>query len=142
MWFSYLLVFLHKVLGLDTYLCGIIILVGQIADGIATPLVGLESDYWASRPHANPIRSRKFWHLAGSICVAATFPFLFMKCIICSDNVSPITFLIFYVSVFVYVIVLPLIKLHAVFPFCDKDLRLKQKILLFLCMWCLLASAF
>lgn len=42
MWFTYLLVFFHLVLRFDNSLSGIILLIGQIADGLATPFVGLE----------------------------------------------------------------------------------------------------
>ena len=42
MWFTYLLVFFHLVLRFDNSLSGIVLLIGQIADGIATPFVGLQ----------------------------------------------------------------------------------------------------
>lgn len=42
MWFTYLLVFFHLVLRFDNSLSGVVLLIGQIADGIATPFVGLE----------------------------------------------------------------------------------------------------
>lgn len=43
-WFSYLLVVMHKVLGLQSWKAATILLSGQIADAIATPLVGIYSD--------------------------------------------------------------------------------------------------
>ncbi len=42
LWFTYLLVFFHLVLEIDNILAGIILLIGQIADGIATPFVGIQ----------------------------------------------------------------------------------------------------
>lgn len=42
MWFTYLLVFFHLVLRFDNSLSGIVLLIGQIADGVATPFVGLQ----------------------------------------------------------------------------------------------------
>lgn len=42
MWFTYLLVFFHLVLQFDNSLSGIVLLIGQIADGVATPFVGLQ----------------------------------------------------------------------------------------------------
>ena len=42
MWFTYLLVFFHLVLEFDNTLSGIILLIGQVADGLATPFVGIQ----------------------------------------------------------------------------------------------------
>lgn len=50
MWFTYLLVFFHLVLRFDNYLSGIVLLIGQFADGIATPFVGLQVGDSYSRP--------------------------------------------------------------------------------------------
>lgn len=50
MWFTYLLVFFHLVLQFDNSLSGIILLIGQFADGIATPFVGLQVGDAYSRP--------------------------------------------------------------------------------------------
>ena len=44
MWFTYLLLFFEKVLLFDTINSGVVLTVGQIADGIATLLVGYFSD--------------------------------------------------------------------------------------------------
>ena len=44
MWFSYLLLYFHNVIHLDNFYAGLIILVGQIADGIFTILVGVLLD--------------------------------------------------------------------------------------------------
>lgn len=64
MWFSYLLVFFHYVLNFTSSFCGILLLIGQIADGIATPIIGILSDkgagHWLCR-----YGHRKTWHLIG-----------------------------------------------------------------------------
>ncbi|XP_011494266.1 PREDICTED: major facilitator superfamily domain-containing protein 12-like isoform X2 [Ceratosolen solmsi marchali] len=82
MWFTYLLVYFHLVLGFSSTSAGIILLIGQLADAIATPFVGLHSDkndnYWLCR-----YGKRKTWHLTGTICVLGTFPFIFSQCIGC-----------------------------------------------------------
>lgn len=66
MWFTYLLVYYHTVLGfLDTY-AGILLLIGQIADGICTPLIGYESD---RTPGCGSYGKRKTWHLVGKVAV-------------------------------------------------------------------------
>lgn len=44
MWFSYMLLYMHKIVTLDNLYAGVMILVGQVADGLATPFVGYESD--------------------------------------------------------------------------------------------------
>lgn len=68
MWFTYLLVFFHLVLGFDPTLCGVVLLIGQIADAMVTPFVGLHSDrnddFWLCR-----YGRRKTWHLLGIIYI-------------------------------------------------------------------------
>ncbi|XP_067824415.1 major facilitator superfamily domain-containing protein 12-like [Heptranchias perlo] len=74
MWFTYLLVYYHTVLAVNNYNAGILLLVGQIADGFCTPLIGYESDL---TPGCGQYGKRKTWHLIGSICVILSFPFIF-----------------------------------------------------------------
>ncbi|XP_077462566.1 major facilitator superfamily domain-containing protein 12 [Stigmatopora argus] len=78
MWFTYLLVYLHSVLGLQSTFAGVLLLIGQVADGVCTPLIGYEAD----RTHGK----RKRWHLLGTICVIISFPFIFNPCLACSAN--------------------------------------------------------
>lgn len=78
MWFTYLLVYDHTVLGfLDTY-AGILLLIGQIADGICTPLIGYESD---RTPGCGTYGKRKTWHLIGKIftCLTRAYRDLFLR---------------------------------------------------------------
>ena len=44
MWFTYMLLFFHNVIRLSNTNAGLIVLIGQIADGISTVLVGVFSD--------------------------------------------------------------------------------------------------
>ncbi|KAG0429246.1 hypothetical protein HPB47_023833 [Ixodes persulcatus] len=78
MWFTYLLVYLTFVRQFRSTLAGALLLVGQVADALATPFVGIESDrdddFWLCR-----YGRRKTWHLVGTLCVMGTFPFLFSK---------------------------------------------------------------
>uniref|UniRef100_D6RJ45 Major facilitator superfamily domain containing 12 n=1 Tax=Mus musculus TaxID=10090 RepID=D6RJ45_MOUSE len=60
MWFTYLLLFLHSVRGYSSRGAGLLLLLGQVADGLCTPLVGYEADR-ASCVRCGP---RKAWHLA------------------------------------------------------------------------------
>ncbi|KAF7657202.1 hypothetical protein LDENG_00030570 [Lucifuga dentata] len=83
MWFTYLLVYSHFVLGLQSTYAGVMLLIGQIADGVCTPLVGYGSD---RTPGFFGYGKRKTWHLLGAICVLVTFPFIFNPCLACTDN--------------------------------------------------------
>jgi len=47
-------------------------MIGQAADGIATPLVGYLSDQTTS-----VLGKRRVWIMFGSLLVALTFPFIF-----------------------------------------------------------------
>jgi len=68
MWFTYLLVFFHLVLGFDPTLAGVVLFIGQIADAVATPFIGLQSDrnddFWLCR-----YGKRKTWHLLGTLTI-------------------------------------------------------------------------
>ncbi|XP_071513115.1 major facilitator superfamily domain-containing protein 12-like [Panulirus ornatus] len=80
MWFTYLLVYFQYVLQLDRGLSGFLLMLGQIADAVATPLIGLQSDrgctIWS-------YGRRKSWHAIGSLCVLVSFPFIFIVCGLC-----------------------------------------------------------
>lgn len=63
MWFTYLLVYLHSVRAYSARGAGLLLLLGQVADGICTPIVGYEADRAAGRcARCGP---RKAWHLVG-----------------------------------------------------------------------------
>eukprot|EP00794_Sanderia_malayensis_P010002 gene10002-11026_t len=82
MWFSHLLIFLQKVVNFDAFTAGLLLLVGQIVDGLGTPLVGIEADGTRRMQYGK----RKVWHLCGCIAVTLTFPFIFNLCITCEDS--------------------------------------------------------
>ena len=98
MGFTYCLIFFQKVLGFDTFLAGVFMAVGQLADGIATGIVGLFSDRKTGSGMINRYGIRKSWHLMGTICVAIAFPFIFMPCLNCENANSTIKMV--YYSVF------------------------------------------
>ncbi|CAN9502974.1 unnamed protein product [Ophioblennius macclurei] len=85
MWFTYLLVFDHSVLGFRNTNAGFLLLIGQIADGICTPLVGYESD---RSPGCGNYGKRKTWHLIGTVSVVLSFAFIFNPCLGC-DAYTP-----------------------------------------------------
>ncbi|KAK2831805.1 hypothetical protein Q7C36_016891 [Tachysurus vachellii] len=55
---------------------------GQIADGVCTPLIGYESDRTAG---CGSYGKRKTWHLIGTVSVIVSFPFIFNQCLGCSE---------------------------------------------------------
>ncbi|XP_038571340.1 major facilitator superfamily domain-containing protein 12 [Micropterus salmoides] len=97
MWFTYLLVYFHSVLGFQSTYAGVMLLIGQIADGVCTPLVGYESDRTPGI-----YGKRKSWHLLGTVCVCVSFPFIFNPCLACHDN-APQWAQIVYFSPFIIV---------------------------------------
>lgn len=95
-WFSYLLIYLRNVLEFTGSYAGLLMLIGQISDGLATPGVGyisdksnkLRIDHILHNNNNNNIMDkdsvvtdvgfgRKTWILWGSIVLAITFPFVF-----------------------------------------------------------------
>lgn len=92
-WFSYLIIYMQFVVQLSATSAGFLLLMGQIADGIATPLVGIESD------RTRPIKygRRKLWHLIGVCCVSISFPFIYIKCFGCTRNSEDYAKVIYYV---------------------------------------------
>ena len=61
-WFSYLLIYFHDVIHFDNVLAGYIMLVGQIADALATPFIGFEIDQTNG---CCKYGKRKSWHIVG-----------------------------------------------------------------------------
>ncbi|XP_066587775.1 major facilitator superfamily domain-containing protein 12-like [Prorops nasuta] len=84
MWFTYLLVFFHYILGFKPELAGAVLLIGQVADAIATPFVGYFSDQNDDLCLCK-YGKRKIWHLLGTICVLFSFRFIFSHCIQCEN---------------------------------------------------------
>ena len=79
MWFTYLLLFFHAVLQITNTYAGIILLIGQVADAAATPVIGFLCDRTRSR-----YGRRKTWHLAGTVMVAVSFFFFWHNCLFCT----------------------------------------------------------
>jgi Na+/melibiose symporter-like transporter len=73
-WFSYLLLYLQEAEGLSGTQAGAVMFAGQIADALATPLVGILSD--AGRGCAG-LGRRKAWNLFGVVVVALNFGLMF-----------------------------------------------------------------
>ncbi|XP_060088758.1 major facilitator superfamily domain-containing protein 12 isoform X2 [Heteronotia binoei] len=94
MWFTYLLVYFHSVLGYSSRHAGALLLAGQVADGICTPLVGYEADQAGG---CGRYGRRKSWHLIGTISVLLSFPFIFNPCLGCSEKTPEWAVLIYFI---------------------------------------------
>ncbi|XP_057293344.1 major facilitator superfamily domain-containing protein 12-like isoform X2 [Hydractinia symbiolongicarpus] len=94
-WFSYMLVYMSKVAGLTESTAGLLMLIGQIADGLSTLIVG----YGCDRTRIRWYGKRKLWHGIGTICVLISFPFIFNSCLPCSESSEVIKLM--YYSAFV-----------------------------------------
>ncbi|OQR81890.1 Glycoside-Pentoside-Hexuronide (GPH):Cation Symporter Family [Thraustotheca clavata] len=79
-WFSYLLVFLNDVAKLSPVHAAVVMFSGQIADGVATPLVGVLSDRSSGFPSIGFGR-RKTWNAGGCVVVMLCFFFVFGSCL-------------------------------------------------------------
>lgn len=97
MWFTYLLVFYHFVVRLPNTYAGTLLLIGQVFDAAATPVVGFLCDITRCR-----YGRRKIWHLAGTIMVALSLFFFWHKCLPCNRD-THIGLLMFYYSVFIII---------------------------------------
>ena len=80
MWFTYLILFYHRVVNLNNAFAGLLLLIGQVTDAAATPLIG----YLCDRIHFRYGR-RKTWHLIGTIMVASSL-FFFWHCLPCETH--------------------------------------------------------
>ncbi|CAM2711621.1 unnamed protein product [Rotaria socialis] len=72
-WFSYSLVFYHVVVKFSNSSAGYLLLIGQVADALATAFVGFASD----KTKHGLCGKRKSWHLLGVICVLCSFSICF-----------------------------------------------------------------
>ncbi|XP_076444080.1 major facilitator superfamily domain-containing protein 12-like [Babylonia areolata] len=95
MWFSYLLVYLHQVRDFNNIYAGTLLLVGQVADAIATPLIGYEADATSG---CCGYTKRKSWHAFGLLCTTCSFPFIFAPVIGADENTSDLALFVYYAA--------------------------------------------
>ncbi|KAJ6219495.1 hypothetical protein RDWZM_005307 [Blomia tropicalis] len=92
-WFSYtLLFFQYRFTG---SLGGTLILLGQVADAIASPFVGYESDKSANMWLCRTYGRRKMWHLVGVLMNTISVPLVYNHCFGC-DNAPEWSQFIYY----------------------------------------------
>lgn len=91
-WFSYTLLFMQGVLGLAAVQAGALVMLGQVGDAIATPLVGVMTDRYGTK---------RIWHIVGTILVFLTFPLIFAVCPLCDE--FPISWKLTYLSIVILI---------------------------------------
>lgn len=102
-WFNFLLIYLTSINPIDSvnpgFYAGLVMLSGQVADGLATPFVGYFSDRTNSR-----FGKRKPWYATGFVIVVVSFLFIFQNCMICSLDYNKtalkMSYYIFFPSLF------------------------------------------
>uniref|UniRef100_A0A8D8A2W1 Major facilitator superfamily domain-containing protein 12 n=2 Tax=Culex pipiens TaxID=7175 RepID=A0A8D8A2W1_CULPI len=77
-WFSYTLLFMQGALGMPAAEAGALVMLGQVGDAVATPIVGWLTDKYGTK---------RQWHAAGTFLVFLTFPMIFSVCPWC--DVAP-----------------------------------------------------
>lgn len=77
-WFNYVLFYLVNIRNISDIGAGAVVLAGQIADGITTPLAGIISDRLDTR-----IGKRMPLFIGGTITVVFSFFFIWQECFIC-----------------------------------------------------------
>ncbi|XP_055533265.1 major facilitator superfamily domain-containing protein 12-like [Wyeomyia smithii] len=77
-WFSYTLLFMQGALGMPAAEAGALVMLGQVGDAVATPIVGFLTDKHGTK---------RQWHIAGTLIVFLTFPMIFSLCPWC--DVAP-----------------------------------------------------
>ena len=82
-WFSYTLLFFK--FQFSGSLAGSLILLGQVADALASPFVGFESDRSSHMWLCSKYGRRKTWHLVGTIMNTISVPFVYNSCFNCED---------------------------------------------------------
>jgi Na+/melibiose symporter-like transporter len=75
-WFSYTLLFMQGVLQMPGPEAGAMVMLGQVGDAIATPIVGMLTDKFSTK---------RRWHIFGTIIVLMTFPMIFAWCPGCQE---------------------------------------------------------
>lgn len=91
-WFSYLLLFLTKVGGLPSAYAGYVLLTSQVLEAVCTPISGILCDRTVCR-----YGKRKIWHLGGTICVSLAFPFIYNRCMGCTES-GPTAKFLYYIG--------------------------------------------
>ncbi|VDK77604.1 unnamed protein product [Litomosoides sigmodontis] len=88
MWFTYLLLFLEKVIIMRSSMAGLIMLIGQATDSFSTAFIGILSDSTSAPCCFQHCGQRKSWHALGTVLVTFSFAFIYNKCFICGQSTT------------------------------------------------------
>ena len=80
------ILFFMKVVELSASQAGLIILIGQIADALISPLTGYLGDRVNVPFLSSKIGRRKSWHLVATVFMATSVPLLFNRCFLCDGR--------------------------------------------------------
>ena len=97
MWFTYLVLFYHKVILLSNVYAGLLILIGQVADALATPIIGFLCDMTHVR-----YGRRKLWHLIGTCMVGVSLFFFWHTCLGCQNASLAIKIVYFAIPIIIF----------------------------------------
>ncbi|KAK9508612.1 hypothetical protein O3M35_006138 [Rhynocoris fuscipes] len=89
---------------------GVIMLIGQIADALATPIIGVLCDKGPKIWKIN-LHKRKVWYLYGSLLVLLSFPFLFLDCYFCKNLSEIIRFTYYVIMVTIFQIAWAMVQI-------------------------------
>ncbi|KAL3981389.1 MFS/sugar transport family protein [Acanthocheilonema viteae] len=88
LWFTYLLLFMEKVIVMRSSTAGLIMLIGQATDAMSTAFIGVLSDSKSAPLCFRHCGQRKSWHAFGTVLVTFSFPFIYNKCLICGQSTT------------------------------------------------------
>ncbi|XP_015747464.1 PREDICTED: major facilitator superfamily domain-containing protein 12-like [Acropora digitifera] len=91
-WFSYFIIYLIKVAQLSKSQTGLVVMFGQVTEGISSLVTAILIDKTVCR-----YGRRKIWHLVGSVCVCLTLPLLFTRLL--GNEASDTLKLVYYIGV-------------------------------------------
>lgn len=69
-WFSYTLLFMQGALQMSGTVAGILVMLGQVGDALATPIVGILTDKYSTK---------RMWHIAGNLIDFLSIDRIFVK---------------------------------------------------------------
>lgn len=101
-WYSYTLLFMKGVQLIPGPQAGAMVMLGQVGDAIATPIIGRMIDKFSTK--------RK-WHAFGTFLVLLTFPPLYSICPMCSELPAWWRFCYFSVVILVFQFAWPIVQI-------------------------------
>ena len=84
--FSFCLLFFMEVMELSAADTGLIILIGQVVDSLASVISGYLGDMVKVPVLSQKIGMRKSWHLLATVFMGIVVPLCFNRCILCSGS--------------------------------------------------------